>query len=111
MWISPLSFPVMPIATLYRQDNHLKAPYSLSFQTPYSLGLGQVNNLREITQHCHFQRLMLVYVCNKTRLMHLRRSLYLLKYTITSFQLCTTLHNMILIKFFKHQLAFSKSIT
>src|SRR4051812_11088555 len=94
MWIPPLSFPVMPIVTLYRQDNHLKAPYSLSFQTPYSLGLGQVNNLREITQHCHFQRLMLVYVCNKTRLMHLRRSLYLLNYTITSFQLCTSLHNM-----------------
>src|SRR3954471_1881509 len=94
MWIPLLSFPVMPIVILSRLDNHLKASYSLSFQTPYSLGLGQVKNLREITQHFHFQRLVLVYVCNKTRLMHLRISFYLLNYTITSLQLCTTLHNM-----------------
>src|SRR4051812_20798347 len=94
MWIPLLSFLVMPIVVLSRLDNHVKAPYSLSFQTPYSLDLGQVNNLRKITQHCHFQRLMLVYVCKKTRLMHLRQSLYLLNYTITSSQLCTTLHNM-----------------
>ena len=46
-----------PIVQLQGLDNHHKAPFGVKLYKPHSaLGLGQANNLQEITQHCLFSK-------------------------------------------------------
>ena len=57
-----------PIVQLQGLDNHHKAPFGVKLYKPHSaLGLGQANNLQEITQHCLFSKTHASVVCNNNK--------------------------------------------